>query len=358
MPETRNIYDTEELLGVFVELRPVRRFWRRWFPGSITSDRKEIFWNTIFGNRLLAPLVLPTVPGVPTWGARERVESVAPAYLKPKDALDASEFVVRRAGLGELGQLTPLTQEQRYNATVAAILQHHWDIIERWEEWACSQILLNGKITLENDGSYPEREVDFRRHADNTVTLAADAARVWSTAGADIVSDLETWNNRMARASFGGACQDILFGGDAWDSFRKNPSALKLLDTQIRGTDANFNIGVGDGEPVQFRGRFSGNFNLWTYADQYETGSIGLTGATPVDYMNSKDILMLAAPARLQSSMAYGAIQDFDAQLRPTPIFPKMWRENDPSATVIMTQSAPLPVLVHPNGTLKARVLA
>ena len=130
--ETRNIYDTETLLGVFVELRPVRRFWRRWFPGTITSDRKEIFWNTIFGNRRLAPLVLPTIPGIPTWGARERVESVMPAYLKPKDALDASEFIVRRAGLGELGfSIAPMTQEQRYNATVAAILQHHRDIIER-----------------------------------------------------------------------------------------------------------------------------------------------------------------------------------------------------------------------------------
>ena len=348
--ETRNIYDTETLLGVFVELEPVRNFWRRWFTGTITSDRKEIFWNKIFGNRRLAPLVLPTIPGVPTFFQRERVESVMPAYLKPKDALDATEFVVRRAGLGELGQIQPMTQEQRYNATVAAVLQHHRNIIERWEEWACSQILLNGQITLENDGSYPRRVVNFNRDAGHTVVLSG--SNRWDQAGADIVQQLTNWNTLMGRAKFGGAAQDVLLGADAYEAFRKNPAALKLLDTNIRGTNANFNIGVGSGEPIEFKGTFGTNQRMWMYADQYEA-----TNGTAVDYMDPKDILMLANPARLQGAMAYGAIQDFDAELRPVPVYPKMWRDNDPSATVIMTQSAPLPVIVNPNGTLKVRVM-
>ena len=43
---------------------------------------------------------------------------------------------------------------------------------------------------------------------------------------------------------------------------------------------------------------------------------------------------------------------------QPLPVFPKMWDEDDPSATILMTQSAPLMVPVNPNNTLRARVLA
>jgi hypothetical protein len=54
----------------------------------------------------------------------------------------------------------------------------------------------------------------------------------------------------------------------------------------------------------------------------------------------------------------FGAIQDFDANLQALAMFPKMWRSDDPSATFIMTQSAPLMVPVNPNNTFRARVVA
>jgi hypothetical protein len=37
-------------------------------------------------------------------------------------------------------------------------------------------------------------------------------------------------------------------------------------------------------------------------------------------------------------------------------MFPKMWRENDPSAEFVMTQSAPLMVPLRPNSTFRIRV--
>ena len=39
-------------------------------------------------------------------------------------------------------------------------------------------------------------------------------------------------------------------------------------------------------------------------------------------------------------------------------MFPKMWDQEDPSVTFLMTQSAPLPVPVNINNTLRARVVA
>ena len=156
----------------------------------------------------------------------------------------------------------------------------------------------------------------------------------------------------MAKARFGGAPTDVLFTPTAWGAFRKNNATLKLLDVNVRGTNANFDIGVGDGEPIQFKGRFNGTLNLWLYSDYYEDEA-----GMQVNYMTEGDILLLAPAQRIDGVRAYGAILDKAAQLRPQAIFPKMWDMEDPSGTIIMTQSAPLPIPVNPNGTTRVRVL-
>ena len=54
----------------------------------------------------------------------------------------------------------------------------------------------------------------------------------------------------------------------------------------------------------------------------------------------------------------FGAILDEKAGFNAMAVFPKMWSQQDPSATYVMTQSAPLTVPVNPNNSLTAQVLA
>ena len=66
----------------------------------------------------------------------------------------------------------------------------------------------------------------------------------------------------------------------------------------------------------------------------------------------------LALGQNVMGVKAFGAILDKKASFQPLPIFPKMWDEDDPSATILMTQSAPLMVPINPNNTFRARVVA
>lgn len=349
---TRTVYGTQDLLGVYRDLDSVPDFWLQFFASQYNSDKEEIEWSKISNYRHLAPLVLPTAQGRPTYKAAERLVAVRPGYLKPKDPVTGSGMLVRKAGLGELGQLTPLTPEQRYQATVVAILQKHRTDIERRWEWMASEAIQHGKITLEDDG-YPSVDVDFERDGNLTVTLTGSAT--WDTAGADIIKNVDTWVNRMTRAKFGGSPNVMIVGPDAWEAMADNDGVKALLDRDIRNTSGTqFDLGVGNGERVQFKGNLSRNLPVWVYAEQYDVPTTAGTD-TATDFMNSSDVVMVGPG--VSGVRAFGAIQDIAANLQSVPVFPKMWEENDPSATIIMTQSAPLMVPVNPNATFRARVL-
>lgn len=346
---TRTVYNTEELLGVFRDLEPVQDFWLSFFPGLHTSESERIEWNKITDYRHLAPLVLPTNTGRPTFATNEDMYSVKPGYLKPKDAIQASAMMTRRAGLGEIGQARPLSPQGRWNASVAAVLQKHRNDIERRWEWMASQAVLYGQITLEDDG-YPKAVVDFRRNANHTVVLGAGSR--WGEAGISIVDNLEDWNDRMADAKFGGPATDIIIGTAVWKVVKADAEVQVLLKNDIRNTSGTtLDLGVGNGDKLQFKGNLSRNLRLWVYADYYEAPD-----GTVTPYMDPRDVLLIGQ--NVKGIKAFGAILDKQASFQPLPIFPKMWDENDPSATVLMTQSAPLMVPVNPNNTLRARVLA
>lgn len=258
-------------------------------------------------------------------------------------------MLTRRAGLGEIGQARPLNPNQRYMASIAAILQKHRSDIERRWEWMAAQAMLYGTITLEDDG-YPKANVDFRRNANHTVALGSGSR--WGDSGVDSTDLLDQWNDRMADAKFGGPASEVIMGTTAWKVFKDDAKVQKLLEQDIRNTSGtSLDLGVGNGEKVQFKGNISRNLSVWVYSDYYEAPD-----GTVIPYMDPRDILMTGS--NVGGVKAFGAILDKKANFQPLPIFPKMWDEEDPSATILMTQSAPLMVPVNPNNTLRARVVA
>lgn len=347
----RTVYDTRELLGVMREMEGVPVFWRRWFPGQFFSDKETIDWSEIPARRRLAPLVLPTVQGQPMYGRTEELRTIRPAYIKPKDAVLASSMIKRSAGFGELGDAMPMSANERFMANIAAILEDHRYGIERRWEWMAARALIDGQVTLVGlDGAYPEVTINFRRAAALTVTAAGND--LWNNANADIPKQLEDYRALMARARFGASASTALLGGDSWDAFRKNASVKEELDTRYRGTEGAVNRGVGTGERYQVRG-YLGTLEIATYEDTYEDEA-----GNEQKYLGDKEIVMLAPPAAVAGFRAFGAIQDKAAGLRPLAMFPKMWDEDDPSATQVMTQSAPVLIPTNPNGTFKATVLS
>ncbi len=322
-------------------------FWRRWFPNMVMSTNEYIQFSKIWGHKRLAPLVVPTAQGRPIYGESETVDQFKPAYVKPKDAVHPERVIRRMPGLGELGAMTPLTPLQRHDALVADIMREHGETIDRRKEWLCAKALIDGKVTLEDD-AYPSTVIDFRRDAGHTVILVGNAR--WGQAGVEPFDHIQEWSLRMARSRFGSMPTDCLMGPGVWEEWQKSPKVQELMNTEIRQTDGTMmNFGIRSADDAQIMGLLSGRIRIWVYTGNYEEPD-----GTSVDYLGDNELLLVND--NVMGTMAYGAILDKGAEFQPLPIFPKMWEDDDPPGTVIMCQSAPLAVPVHPNNTLKATV--
>ena len=350
MTITRQIYDTESLLGVMTELEPVPDYFLSLAFGSqINFDDEFIDFAKVSENRKIAPLVVPTTQGRPIYSQAEKVYRLKPAYVKPKDVVSGAHTIRKRAGLGELILPTALTPQQRYDSQVSEILRQHRNAIARRWEWLASKAILDGMVVLEDD-AYPKTTVDFERDAGHTITKGVGTR--WGDSGISIVQDLEDWGQLMRDASFGGPPNRVTVGSSVWPIMRADAEIKELMRNDLRQTSGtSFNFGPRDGLRVEMMGRINQNLEIWVYSDFYHSAD-----GTVVPFMDPRDVL-LTGPA-IDGVRCFGAIGDIAAGFAPVPVFPKMWNENDPSATQVMSQSAPLMVPVNPNASLKARVLA
>lgn len=354
MSVNNTIYSTRALLGVMfdreVSLPPSNYWLSLCFPSEITFDTEYVEFSKITAQRKLAPLVVPTVQGAPMYSAAEARTQVKPAYVKPKDAVSASRVIKKVAGLGELTYTSNMTPQQRYQALVADIIREHRRGIERRWEWMASEAIQHGTVTLVGE-NYPETTVDFGRAANHTVNLTGGSR--WDQSGVDILKDIETWKKRMRDAPYGGPANRLTVGTDAWDVMRQDADIRNLLKTDYRPSQQgglDLNLGVLEGLEVEWVGRLNGTTDIYVYSDYYQSED-----GTVVPFMDSRDVVM-TGPG-VQGVRCFGAIQDVEAQFQQATMWPKMWPEKDPSATFIMTQSAPLMVPMNPNCTLRARVL-
>lgn len=346
------IYDSRTLLGLFADdeyAKPPENFWLSgYYTSQINFETETIDFSKITDVRKLAPLVVPTAQGVPIYSAAERLVSVKPAYLKPKDPVTATRMIRRAAGLGELAQPTPMTPNERYNAIVGDIIRQHRYAIERRWEWLAAHATIDAAVTLE-DENYPRTIVNFGRNSNQTITLTS--SNRWGDAGVSILDLVGDWKTLMRRAKYGGVATRLILGGDAWDAMRHDQEIRDFLNTQFKsGVNIALNLGPRRGDYVESVGTIE-NLEVIVYSDFYQ-----LPDGSIVEYMSPKDAV-LTSPA-LQGVRCFGAIQDIAAQMQALPVFMKMWNQEDPSATFIMTQSAPLMVPVNPNCSLKATVVA
>lgn len=347
-----NIYDTSTLLGTMRHMESPSNYWLNLcFQQTIQFDTEEIDFSKLQENRKIAPLVVPTAQGVPIYSAAEERGSVKPAYVKPKDAVNASRVIRRAAGFGELNSSGAMSPKQRYQAIVADILRQHREAIERRWEWMAAEAVLNGSVTLEDD-NYPRKVVDFQRAAGHTVTLGS--GNRWGDAGVSILGLIETWKKTMRRAKHGGVSNRLTVGTEAWEVMREDSDIRDLIKTDYRPAQQNgldLNFGVMEGLDVEYVGKLNGTTDVYVYSDYYEKADGSVT-----DFMDPRDVV-LTSPS-VNGIRCFGAIQDIGSDFQPLAIFPKMWNQQDPSATFVMSQSAPLMVPLNPNATFRARVVA
>lgn len=346
------IYDSRTLLGVFaddVHMQPPSSYWLdNFFQSQIEFTTEEIDFSKISDVRKLAPLVVPTAQGKPIYSAAERRTVVKPAYVKPKDPVTATRMIRRAAGIGDLGRQQPMSPKQRYDAIIGDIQRQHRYAIERRWEWMAANAILFGQNTLE-DEAYPLTIVDFGRDSSHSITLANGAR--WGDAGVSILKSVQGWITKLRNAKFGGVANRLTIGSAAWEVMQEDEEIREFLNVQFKSNAGiNLNLGLKEGLEVEYVGKLSNNLDVYVYSDYYQLGD-----GTVVPFMDPRDVVLTSPSVR--GVRCFGAIQDIGAQLQAMPVFSKMWNQEDPSATFVMNQSAPLMVPVNPNATLRARVV-
>lgn len=339
--------DTASLLGMYRWVPAPINYFRQLLASSVyTSTDEYIEFGKITDTRKLAPLVIPTNQGRAMYSEAAALARFKPAYIKAKDPISPSRALKRRPS-ENLFQPNVLSPYQRFLGILGDILRVHREGIDNRMEWMFAEAAQYGKVTLSSP-DYPTTIVDFQRDPSHTITLSG-AGVVWSDVDAPIVTQLNSWVEKVRRASFGGPVTRITIGKNVVGPFLANKQVQETRNLLIRGTDGvpPASIRTGDYSEMIFK---LGNYEVWTTSDWYTKpdGSIG-------EYMNPNGVL-LTGP-NVQFVECYGAILDEDAQLQALPVFPKQWKNQDPSVTFVMTQSAPLAVPVNPNNTLFATVL-
>lgn len=350
MPIQHTLYDTSALLGLYRQVEAPSTYFRDLLFGQVvTFDDEYIDFQKIAEGRKLAPLVVPTAQGRPIYSEASTLTRLKPAYVKPKDPVSPGRVIKRRPG-ESLFAPNAMSPQARYNALVGDILRQHRETIDRREEWMAARAIIDGRVTLEGP-DFPTTVVDFQRESSHTVTLSGAQAWNNSSFSGSRMADIQTWINRVRRAKFGGPVNRLTVGSGVLEYLLQDDDVQKQLDLQTRGTNADLNTGLRTGDYIEYIGKLGPNLELWVNSDWYEDANGN------VQTFLGEGEVVLTGPS-VQGVRCFGAILDEKAGFNAMPVFPKMWSQEDPSATFVMSQSAPLPVPVNPNNTLKATVLA
>jgi Phage major capsid protein E len=352
---TISLYGTTELVIVQQALPNLPDgFWRNLFPRVITSDREEIMFEQLdLDDRKLAPFVAPNVQGRVMRGQGYSARSFKPAYTKPKHVVDPTKAMARSFGEPLLGGRS---LQQRFDAHVANNLRLEREAIERRWDWMACRAVADGMVTVVGE-DYPSKTVDFLRDPSLTVTLLT-TARWDQLTTADPLADLQSASDDSF--VLGNApITDIVFGTSAWGSFIKNEAVLDLLDVTKRGSTSDFSrTGLNSNTNFQSMGFIDGGqgrFNLWRYSNWYSAVDEATGSLSKTQFLDPRDVVGYGPG--IQGAACFGAILDADAGfVAEASIFPKMWKENDPSVVYTMSQSAPLYVPGNPNNTFRIRV--
>ena len=341
-----DVNSTASLLGAFGTLdRPRQALLDIFFPMQQVFNTEEVYFDRVARTRPLAPFVVPTVEGKPMRSRGYQTLGFRPPYLKPKHIIEPAKQIKRRAGEMLLGDLT---LGERFELALLDNMQTEDDAIARREEWMATQLLTTGAMTCASP-DHPPVVIDMARNAAHSVLLSGAAQ--WTQTGVDPLQNLEDWASTV-QVNSGYAPDIVIMDPKAGRLFTRAPGVLSVMNS-FRQRTGNIDLagvvtGGAAGNEIKLLGVIAG-FQVWQYQQLY-TDDLGVVHKFMPDYT-----VIMGNVAGAGGTRCYGAIMDADS-LVPASRFPKVWKQNDPSAWMCMTQSAPLPLLGYADATFSATV--
>jgi hypothetical protein len=323
-------------------IRPQTALLSAFFPIVETSDDETIYFDVENKKRRIAPFVSPLREGrfVSDEGYVSRL--FRPAYIKDKRVLDPNKALKRRMGETIGGSLAPINRQQ---ANLAQALADQLDMLARRKEVMAAEVLRTGKCVISGDG-YPTVEVDFGRNANHTVTLTLSAR--WGESGVKPLENIEDWTLTVLQNS-GATIRDVIMDVAAWRLFRADAQVEKFLNTRpLSATEEAVSLARFSASGLSYQGGI-GQLRFWVYSDWFVNDA-----GTEVPILPANTVLLVSED--LDGVQHHGAIRDEEAGLQPLEFFSKSWTQHDPSARILLMQSAPLVVPYRVNASFCATV--
>ena len=318
-------------------------FFDSYFNQEVLHESHEVAIDIMEDKPRMTPYVHPMKEGKIVESLGYRTKSVAPAYLKDKRVHNPLKALRRVAGEPLTGSMS---NDQRRQMNLMWDMNDQMNMLARRQEVMAVEVCLTGKIRIKGDGF--DSLVDFER--DSSLTVELSQADCWANDDVDLVEQFENYSNTVFDKSLSGAIvTDIIMDRKAWNLFRKHKKIIDLLEIR-RGGESNIELGPRSHlEGIQYNGSF-GDYNLWVYKGSY----IDPLTNEAKNYL--PDYTALFMSKSLDGVRHYGAILDEASNLGAQRYFSKSWTEEDPSARLLMHQSAPLLVPYDQNACMAVKV--
>lgn len=358
------LWDTRRSLGVLRAVRADDMYFDQFFTNELRSTDAWIDFEKLpIMKRKLAPFVLPRGRGRGVWEDSQKAYRFKPGYIKVEETIDEEMPLTFQPGMGSVFEAANLSDTQRLDLIRSAMLAAMNDAVDRRIHWMRAQAIINGTYTMKYD-SGEEFVINLQRSGTHTVTLGSGSR--FGDSGVSIVDFINTMVDRMNDAEFGGVVRKITMSSKVARILRKDTEFLSHLDINIKGGNITFERGLvtgaaNGGKTYKFGemmvgGASGATIELWVNDDTFIDPATG----TATRYLAEHQMLFTADPSAIVGYTAYGKIVDRDAGYQALSKFPKNYveRNGDITTEYMNLKSAPLAVVINPDATLLANVIA
>jgi hypothetical protein len=345
-----DLFSTRTMLAALEQLKPARTFILDTFFKTVdvsTSESVDIDIDR-GGNRQMAPFVSRSLEGKVVEKRNFQTRTYKPPYVKPKMVTTAADILKRQ--MGETIYTGNRSPAQRAAEQLGKDLASLDTLILRREEWMATQALLTGEVVCKGDGY--QDTLSFGMLDSHKETLLGTSA--WSdTANSTPIQDLQRWARQISKDS-GLQATDIVMGRSAAANFMANTK--EVIGTNGKLNQLKLNNGQIDVRALPNGVKYYGfiadpGVDVWGYDEWYWDDEANVQK----EMIPANKVLMGCSAARCVRH--YGAISDLEC-IAAVPRFPKSWVEKDPSAQIVMLQSATLPAPHQIDGFFVATVQA
>ncbi|MCX9004556.1 major capsid protein [Citrobacter portucalensis] len=333
MPDI-DIFERRTMLEPVIQNFEPRRFLlTTFFPGVDTFNTSKVDLDFVRGGRTMAPFVGKGYGSKTVERRGFNTKTLEPPLVAPDLVTTAELLLNRLPGENIYNSKTP---EQRAAEQLGKDLVELDEMVNRREEWMCSQVLFTGQVDIYGDGIddtvyfWPEDDAE-------KPYLELTGADLWTANTSDPLENVRNWKRRVSLAS-GFSPRVCVMGAKVVDAFVKNEAINKYLDNRRKE--------MGSIEPKELPEgvTFYGKLESVEFYGYDELVYNDVTGKQ--EPLVPEDKILLGSTGR--GKMLYGAVTLVDETDKTftvveSPRVPDTWVSRKPEGRFVAMKSAPLP---------------